>query len=130
MSLFGKTDKVTGHSRGVEDEPTQPHPDVVIISALKLQEEVNVPVATNVSKLTERESQEFPWEIPDMVLEIDMQFLTAPFPAGLNFSQDCDTWLMRIGVETWDDLLNSCEECSRPVVLAVTQRIRVEQLGK
>ena len=46
---------------------------------------------------------EFPAE-PPKVFSISEEFLTKPFPLGLNFSTHCPHWLLHLGIATWDNL--------------------------
>ena len=46
---------------------------------------------------------EFPAE-PPKVFSISEEFLTKPFPLGLNVSTHCPHWLLHLGIATWDNL--------------------------
>ena len=97
MSLPNEQFLDTGHPRG-DDEPV---PDVVTSSPIHNQTKLDIPVAT----LTTDEPQVFPWDTLDTNLDINIKFLTSPFPEGLNLSKDCGMWLTKIGVEDWEDFI-------------------------
>ena len=48
----------------------------------------------------------FPNLATDSLASLPLGFLQTPLPHGLGFSPDCSTWLNKLGIQTWDEIVS------------------------